>query len=102
MREILTDPGPESTACDKSFSRGCWRSRCDGGPLRRGQSADFPKGCALCLLSALRIRTGEGGGAALLASSDHDKFLPGVGRQCPQRFLSSVLQYQGNRLTKIR
>ena len=36
------------------------------------------------------------------ASSDHDEFLLGVGRQGTQGFLASVLQDERNRLAKIR
>jgi hypothetical protein len=36
------------------------------------------------------------------ASSNHDKFLPGIGRQGTQGFLSPVFKDQCNRLTKVR
>jgi hypothetical protein len=37
-----------------------------------------------------------------LDSSNHDEFLPGIGRQGTQAFLSSVFQNQSNHLTKVR
>ena len=36
------------------------------------------------------------------ASSDHNKFLFGIGRQSAQRFLSSVFKNEGNRRPKVR
>jgi hypothetical protein len=36
------------------------------------------------------------------ASSNHDEFLPRIGRQSAQGFLSSVLQNEGDRLAKVR
>jgi hypothetical protein len=41
-------------------------------------------------------------GAVPRASSDHYEFLPGADRQSAQRFLSSVLENQGNGLAKVR
>ena len=52
--------------------------------------------------SAIRDHAGGGAGAAPLASSGHYEFLPGIGSRSTQGFLSSVLENQCNRLTKVR
>ena len=47
-------------------------------------------------------RPGEDDGAIPRPSSDYYEFLPGIGRQSTQGFISSVLENQGNGLTKVR
>jgi hypothetical protein len=48
------------------------------------------------------FRAGGDAGAVPRASSDHYEFLPGVGRQGAQGFLSSVIENQDNGLAKVR
>ena len=62
----------------------------------------LPKCVFLCPLCAIRNYAAEGAGGVPRASSNHDKFLPGIGRQGTQGFLSPVFKDQCNRLTKVR
>jgi len=53
-------------------------------------------------VAGLRVLPKRGFRGLPRASSGHYEFLPGVGRQSTQGFLSSVLKNQGNGLAKVR
>ena len=97
---IRADRG--SKACDRFSLPGGSRFPHGGERLQRGRSADSPKACVPRPPSAIRSHAGGDDGAIPRASSDHYEFLPGIGRQSTQGFISSVLENQGNGLTKVR
>ena len=94
--------GREAKASDRFASQAGWLSQHALGQLLHGQSEGFPKGNVLCPLCATRSRAGEDAGGVPQASSDHDEFLFGIGREGAQGLLAPVLQNQGNRLAKAR
>ena len=97
----ITQAGPGSTACDRSFLLADLQSQYDEEQLPRARSADSPRECALCLRAAARNRCDEGVGAALPASSHNDRFLFRIGGQSAQGFFSPVFQNKGNRCPQV-
>jgi hypothetical protein len=69
--------------------------------LRRARSGILPKAVFFALSPQQAAMPSKIGGVPR-ASSNHKYFLPGIGRQGAQRFLSSVLKNEGNRLAQIR
>jgi thiamine-phosphate pyrophosphorylase len=69
-------------------------------PPRHDRSEGSPKGYALYLLGEVRNHTGGGVEGASHVSSNDNKFLAGIGRQRPKRFLASMFENQRNRFAK--
>ena len=94
------DPGWRVSV--KSSSREDWRFQHGGERLRRGPSEGSPTENALYHLSVEHSHVVEGAGGVSQASSDHNKFPPGIGRQGTKRFFPPVFQNEGDGLPKVR